>query len=308
MLNLFVIPNSWSRDFLDCDSLFGRVCEHLRTCCAFPRLAKIARIMSTLEHNSPIWAHRAQAHGIQSSHDAKGSIQMDMCSLGVVDLELSITPDAFGLRAFDHRKPLTRMLPGSTPGELRLMLPDSTMGSDGFHDIMIENLAATPAWQSSHVSPTDMTALRHRWHWAVFRTMNRHGPDMERLRRGARHQPDRAFRHNAPGFCPVCEVWIEPALDVHMSNVHLEMAQLWRCPVEWCTVWKGSVRACQDHLSERHGGSSLFGLKNVSPPWTVSRHIWQMALRPDISGVAVDARLFHEAGCRLVHRYQVFKD
>ena len=49
------------------------------------------------------------------SHDAKGSIQMDMCSLGVVDLDLSITPDAFGLRAFDHRKPLTRMLPGSTP-------------------------------------------------------------------------------------------------------------------------------------------------------------------------------------------------
>ena len=51
-----------------------------------------------------------------------------------------------------------------------------------------------------------------------------------------------------------------------MSNVHLEMAQLWRCPVEWCAVWKGSVRACQDHLSKKHGGSSLFGLKNVAKP------------------------------------------
>ena len=97
-----------------------------------------------------------------SSHDAKGSIQMDMCSLGVVDLELSIAPDAFDLRAFDHSKPLTRMLPGSTPCELRLMLPDSTMGSDGFHDIVIKNLAPTPAWRSSHVSPSDMTALRRR--------------------------------------------------------------------------------------------------------------------------------------------------
>ena len=156
-----------------------------------------------------------------------------------------------------------------------------------------------------------MTALCRRWPRVVFRTMNHHGPDRERWRRGARHQPDRAFRHNPPGFCPVCEDWIESALDVHMTNEHLEMAQLWRSPVEWCAVWKGSVRACQEHLSEKHGGSSLFDLKNVAkffPPWTVSHHVWQTALRPDVSGVAVDARLFHEAGCRLVHRYRVYKD
>ena len=198
-----------------------------------------------------------------SSHDAKGSITMDMGSLSVVDLDLSISPDAFGLRAFDYEKPLTRVLPGSTLCELRLMLPDSTMGSDGFHDVMIDHLAASPAWQSGHISPSDMTALLHRWPRAVFRTMDRHGQDMEHLR-GARRRPDRAFRHNAPGFCPVCEVWIEPALDVHMLNVHLEMAQLWRCLVEWCAVWKGSVRACLEHLSEKHGGSSLFALRNVA--------------------------------------------
>ena len=34
--------------------------------------------------------------------------------------------------------------------------------------------------------------------------------------------------------------------------------------------------------------------------------VWQTALRPDVSGIAVDARLFHEAGCRLVHRYRVY--
>ena len=125
MLNLFVIPENWRRDFdfQDCDSLFGRVFEHLRSCCAFLRLDKIAHIMSTLGHSSPIWAHRAQAHEMLSSHDAKGSIQIDMCSLGVVDLDLAISLDAFGLRAFYHRKPFTRMLPGSTPCELRLMLP-----------------------------------------------------------------------------------------------------------------------------------------------------------------------------------------
>ena len=225
-----------------------------------------------------------------SSHDANGSIPMDMC---VVDLDLSISPDSFGLRAFDHQKPLTRMLPGSNSCELRLMLPD------GFHDVLIDRLVASPTWRSGHVSPADVTALHRRWLKAVFRTMSRHGQDMERLCRGARHRPDRAFRYNAPGFCPVCEVWIESALDVHMLNFHLELARLWRCPVEWCAVWKGSVRACLEHLSEKHGGSSFFALKNVAkffPPWTVSRSVWQTALRPDVLG------MFR------VHRYRVYKD
>ena len=45
-----------------------------------------------------------------------------------------------------------------------------------------------------------------------------------------------------------------------------------------------------------------------SPPWTVTRDVWHDALRPDVSGVAVDALPFHEAGSRLVHRYCVYKD
>ena len=44
------------------------------------------------------------------------------------------------------------------------------------------------------------------------------------------------------------------------------------------------------------------------PPWTVTSSVWQAALWLDVSGIAVDARLFHEAGCRLVHHYRVYKD
>ena len=56
---------------------------------------------------------------------------------------------------------------------------------------------------------------------------------------------------------------------------------------------------------------STKSMKNITqffPPWTVTRDVWQAALRPDVSGIAVDARLFHEAGCRLVHKYQLYKD
>ena len=156
----------------------------------------------------------------------------------------------------------------------------------------------------------DITALRRRWPKAVFKTLSRWSPDVERLRRDARKRLDRAFRHSAPGFCVVCDERVDSTLDAHMIAFHLELAQLWRCPVEWCAVWKGSVRACLEHLTEKHGGSTFFALKNVAKfflPCTVTRSVWLNALRPDVSGVAVDALLFHEAGRRLVHRYRVYK-
>ena len=63
---------------------------------------------------------------------------------------------------------------------------------------------------------------------------------------------------------------------------HLELGQLWRCPVTWCAIWKGSGRA---HLAEKHGGSTPEIKTNVAqffPPWTVTRDVWHDALRPDV--------------------------
>ena len=176
---------------------------------------------------------------------------------------------------------------------------------------MAENLSGTPTWQSSHVSPADMTSLRRRWPKAVFNTLRRRASDVERLRRDAPKRADKAFRYGGLGFCGVCDTRIYSALDAHMIACHLELGQLWRCPVTWCAVWKGSGRACLEHLAEKHGGSALEITTNVAqffPPWMVTRDVWHAALRPDVSGVAVDALLFHEAGRRLVHWYRVHKD
>ena len=73
--------------------------------------------MTGLEQSSAIAAYQGQANGMRRSHDENGSIQMNMDSLGVIDLDLSNSPDVFGLRAFDATKPVTRMLPGSSPCE-----------------------------------------------------------------------------------------------------------------------------------------------------------------------------------------------
>ena len=96
-----------------------------------------------------------------------------------------------------------------------------------------------------------------------------------------------------------------------MMCVHLELGQLWRCPVDWCAVWKGSVKECREHFNDKHSDSATLDFASVSrsfPPWTVPRELWQMALQPKVLGIAVDVRLFHEAGSRLVHTYRIYKD
>ena len=129
--------------------------------------------------------------------------------------DLSLSPDIFGLRAFNDKLPLARMLPVSNLRELRLLLPDSKIGMDG-----------SPTWRSSNVMPADVTALRRRWPRAVFRTMQKQAKKVERLHRFARHRLEWAFRHNVPGFCSICNVEVESALDVHMTGYHLELGQL----------------------------------------------------------------------------------
>ena len=76
-------------------------------------------------------------------------------------------------------------------------------------------------------------------------------------------------------------------------------------------MWKGSVRECRDHFNDKHSGSATLDFEEVSklfPAWTVTRAFWVQALKPEISGIAVDIRLFHESGRRLVHKYRVYLD
>ena len=129
-------------DYSDCDSPTN--CNTFADCSALTWQCTVTVIMAGLGQGSAIWAHRVQAQQMQRSHDTSGSLPMNMDSLGVMDLDLSISPDMFSLQAFDKDNPIARMLPGSTPCKLRLMLPDAKLGIDGFQDIIIDNLAASP--------------------------------------------------------------------------------------------------------------------------------------------------------------------
>ena len=64
---------------------------------------------------SPIRAYKENLCQMRKSNDPIEAEPTYLDSLGVLDLDISLCPDAFGLRAFDEKMPITRMLPGSGP-------------------------------------------------------------------------------------------------------------------------------------------------------------------------------------------------
>ena len=110
-------------------------------------------------------------YSMRLSNDVDRTDPVGLSSLGVVDLDLAIVPDVFGPRAFDSDKPITRMFPGHFPNELRVLIPDLGIAPEGFHDIVISDLSATPAWWTNRLSPGDVTSFRWCWPRILFRTM-----------------------------------------------------------------------------------------------------------------------------------------
>ena len=77
----------------------------------FVGLYKKTNSMDAPGFASPIRTYRQNLSKMRESNDPNGSETNNLCSLGVVDLDLTVCPDVFGPRAFDKKMPVTRMLP-----------------------------------------------------------------------------------------------------------------------------------------------------------------------------------------------------
>ena len=60
------------------------------------------------------------------------------------------------------------------------------------------------------------------------------------------------FRQTRSSICVYCGTWIKCDMYRHVAKFHLDLAQLWRCPVSWCTAWKGTPHDCMDHIWGAH--------------------------------------------------------
>ena len=97
-------------------------------------------------------------------------------------------------------------------------------------------------------------------------------------------------------------VYIQQNLGRHVACYHMDLAQLWRCPVTWCTEWRGNMR-------KAHNTPATVKAANLArwfPPWTVSREQWTRIMQSSVSGIAIDALLYSHIGVLLFHRYSVF--
>ena len=128
---------------------------------------------------------------------------------------------------------------------------------------------------------------------------------MESLRHNCEREFDSEFDGGRAGTFPNCGMYVISNLSRHIIDFHLELGQLWRCPVGWCSVWKGTAHDCIDHLRGKHNetenaGESSFPLGSDSGDC--------VALHPEVSVVATDVQLFHQCGRRSVHGYRMYKD
>ena len=77
------------------------------------------------------------------------------------------------------------------------------------------------------------------------------------------------YRKKQPAPREFCGTLIRCDMYRHVARCHLDLAQLWWCPVSWCTVWKGLM----DHVRRAHnvpGEVQNVSLETLFPPWTVT--------------------------------------
>ena len=111
---------------------------------------------------------------------------------------------------------------------VRVLIPDENVGHIGFHDVLLYDMAdADPPY----VAVSDLSALRLDWLAVIMSGMTRHQLELEQLG----HECKKRYRRTQTGLCTFCGKVIRLDLARHVTNYHLELAQLWRCPVSWCT-------------------------------------------------------------------------
>ena len=209
--------------------------------------------------------------------------------------------DVMGLQALRPSAAVCKAMTIPNSNCVRIVTPDEHV-STGFHEILVYNMGQEE-WPQVPLS--EIGCLRLDWPKDLFAFVGRYQLELEQMRKVCRDR----FGPAASGTCPTCEKYIQVNLGKHVALYHLNMAQLWRCPVDWCPVWKGTSQDCVDHMRRAHNTPVSVKAGNLArwfPPWTVTREQWHSMSRPSVSGIAIDTFLFSCIGMPLFHRCRVF--
>ena len=157
-----------------------------------------------------------------------------------------------------------------------------------------------------HVSVLQLAELIHKWPPAVINHMTWRQREMEGMWSVAKKE----LKDNSRKPCTFCGAGIKINMYRHVVRCHLQLAQLWRCPVPWCTIWKGTSQDLMTYIVLGHkvpGEAKRADLQKLFPPWTVTREQYAESLSPKCLGISNDVLLFSEVVLTLVHHYRVHR-
>ena len=136
----------------------------------------------------------------------------------------SAIPDVIGLRAMQPDTAVIKVMSIPDNRCIRVVIPDDHVGTEGFHEILIHDMdEADPPY----VALGDLGCLHLDWPIAIFSLMGRYQVDLEYLCQECRER----FGSVQSGLCTYCGKHIWQVLGRHVACFHLDLAQLWRCPL-----------------------------------------------------------------------------
>ena len=198
---------------------------------------------------------------------------LDLRSDRLYDLAGDI-PDVMGLRAIQPRAAMVKVMSVPDSCCVRVVTPDDHV-SIGFHEILMHNLEDE---ELPFVALSELGCLRLDWPRTLLTFMSRYQFDLDQMRKECQER----IGYTQTGACTTCGKYILQNLGRHIALYHMELAQPWRCPETWCTVWKGTAQDCVDHMRRAHDIPPLGKAANLArwfPPWTVTREQWSSMTR-----------------------------
>ena len=173
-------------------------------------------------------------------------------SVAGVEIQRWLT-DAMGLEGRTGHATRSRVLRGRDPRSICVLIP---VGQSPDH-VTIVDMGKLP---EPHVSVLQLAELIHKWTPAVINHMTWRQREMERMRSVAKKE----LKDNSRKPCTFCGANIKINMYRHVVRCHLQLAQLWRCPIPWCTIWKGTwVTRCRGKPNElMYRSFSLRGLSH----------------------------------------------
>ena len=160
-------------------------------------------------------------------------------------ISLETIPDKVGLFGRRKEAAMSRIMSARDCRGVRFVIPDVRLVDRGFHDVTVIDMEDD---REPTVVLRDMTRLRELWPVEVFEHMKCHQQDLELMRKSAKKD----YVQTRPMPCRFCGKVIRVDMYRHVARLHLDLVQLWRCPIAWCTTWKGSPQDCLEHVRSGH--------------------------------------------------------